>query len=129
MPQAIEDSGAGVRPGRLYVTDGSLPSYDEADYPNGAPGMPCSIDAATNTMLPRAVRSNRGTNVFHLMKARGAMLCHAVRCFAMLCHAVRSNQCLPPHEGEGGARAAPMHSLCFVFRVVGGACKSQAGFF
>lgn len=61
-------SQAGSRPGRLYLTDGSMPDYDGQNYPHNAPGMPCGIDNAVNAMMPHAVASNRGTNLFHALK-------------------------------------------------------------
>jgi hypothetical protein len=45
-----------------------MPDYQAAAYPVSAPGMPCGVDAAVNGMLPHAVASNRGTNLFHALK-------------------------------------------------------------
>jgi hypothetical protein len=46
-----------------------MPDYEGFRYPRTAPGMPCALNAAANAMLPKAVRSSRGTNLFHFLKS------------------------------------------------------------
>ena len=44
----VERCARGTRPGRLYVTDGSMPDYERQQYPRDAPG---SRGAASATVL------------------------------------------------------------------------------
>ena len=38
VAEVLAASRAGTRAGRLYLTDGSMPAYQEAHYPRDAPG-------------------------------------------------------------------------------------------
>lgn len=66
--KAIQKCQNTNKTGRLYLTDGSMMDYEATEYPRNAPGVPCKVDEAVNSMMPHAVASTRSTNLFHAVK-------------------------------------------------------------